>query len=134
MRPVDRLQAHRRRILPRRESGPLRWHRTQILPAGIDLLARRLGLLPLSAEPCSYPLQASEIALPAIVCSLVVGFVFRPEARLLHAHENALLRRRQRPRDDRLEAARRFSARRVPAVGEPLIGLYDEHLTVDHAV
>ena len=36
-RAVERLQAHRRRLLRRGETGPLRRHRNQVLPVRIDL-------------------------------------------------------------------------------------------------
>jgi len=44
-----------------------------------------------SIQSCHRPLQAAEVALPAIVRALVIGLVFGPEARLLHAYENTPL-------------------------------------------
>src|SRR6516162_4539990 len=64
----------------------------------------------------------ADVPLPAVVCALTVGFVFGSEARLLHAHETAALRRRQCPGDDGLQSTRRLFARRVPAIGEAMIG------------
>jgi hypothetical protein len=58
----------------------------------------------LSAQPRDHPFQAADEPLPAVARALVVGLLFGPEARLLHAHEDAALRRRQRPSNDGLRS------------------------------
>ena len=58
------------------------------------------------AQPCGDLFEAADVPLPAIVCALVVGLVFGPEARLLHAHENAAPGRDQCPGDDGLQPSR----------------------------
>src|SRR5947209_13724966 len=85
----------------------------------------------ISAEPSGHPLQPSDIFLPAVVRAAIVGLVFPAEARLLHAHEGAALAWRERPGDDRPQSTRRLRARRVPAVGEPLVGLDGQDFAVD---
>jgi D-serine deaminase-like pyridoxal phosphate-dependent protein len=62
----------------------------------------------ISVQSCHCPFQAAEVPLPAIIRALIVGLVFWPEARLLHAYQNTALGRGQRPGDDGFQSPRRF--------------------------
>src|SRR5258708_32547309 len=70
-----------------------------------------------SVEPRDDLFQVADHSPPAVGGALVETLVFRPEARLLHAHERAGLRRRKRPRDDSSRSRRCLFARSVPAIG-----------------
>src|SRR6266446_4220217 len=76
----------------------------------------------LSVQPRDHLLQVADHSLPAVACALVETPVFRSEARLLHAHKRAGLRRRQRPRDDSPRSRRCLFGRSVPAM-ERIISL-----------
>ena len=53
---------------------------------------------------------------------------------LFHPHQNAALRRRQRPGDDRLQAVPGLRSRRVPAIGKPLLRVDREDFAIRHPV
>src|SRR5262252_1807364 len=84
-----------------------------------------------SVEPRDHPFQPANETLPPVTRTLVEALVFRPEARLLHAHEDAALCRRQRPGNDGPQSVRCLLAGRVPAIGEPFTGFHDQNLADD---
>src|SRR3954453_210844 len=116
---------------PDRAAGLSRWRAHDAAPPEADSDGTRASP---SRQPRRHPLEAREVSLPAVGRALVVPLILGPDAGLLHADEDATLRRRQRPGDDGPQPAGRLLARGVPAVGEPLAGFDDQHLAVDHAV
>src|SRR5277367_51876 len=79
-------------------------------------------------------LQSCDEALPAVARAPVAGLVLGPEARLLHAHENAALHRSQGPRHHGLRSPRRLISRTAPRIGKPLVRFHDEDLAVGYAI
>lgn len=84
-------------------------------------------------EPGQYAIQVAEEEIPTVVGPLVIVFLIRAEAGLLHPQERPVGRRRQGPRDDRFEAAGNPLAD-VPFVRKTLPRLDGQDLTIDDSV